>query len=66
MVPLFIADTYSADFDLDGDVDLFDFGQLQACWDEVVLSSHCATGRFERRNGVLDLADFSAFVELMQ
>ncbi len=64
MVPLFIADTYSADFDLDGDVDLFDFGQLQACWDEVVLSSHCATADLND-DGVLDLADFGAFVELM-
>ncbi len=52
---------YGGDFDEDGDVDLWDAGQFQACFDvTITANSPCAPVDFNT-NGVVDLEDWTTF-----
>ncbi|MCB9850323.1 MAG: hypothetical protein H6817_06420 [Phycisphaerales bacterium] len=44
MSTLACADAGDGDFDVDGDVDLYDYGRLQGCWGEVGVSVPCMPG----------------------
>ena len=51
------------DFDLDGDVDLFDFSRFQLCFEQSS-TGECQPGNLAG-GGVIGLGDFSAFVSAM-
>lgn len=52
---------YAGDFDKDGDIDLWDAGRFQGCFDATTLTDDpCAPVDFDT-NGVVDLGDWTTF-----
>ncbi len=52
------------DFDVDGDVDLFDFGVFQNCFGQQGLGE-CQPGVLEGEDGIVDMEDYSVFEQLL-
>ena len=54
----------SGDFDVDGDVDLYDFAALQVCWPQVGVAPGCEPGDLNG-DGALDDIDLDIFTMVL-
>ncbi len=54
----------SGDFDVDGDIDLVDFGAMQNCWMQTPLPTGCAPGDLDG-NATLNGVDLELFTSLL-